>query len=45
MNSWTTLDDIHSRIQREWNNGRILAAMLGGEAIFPLRIPLKKPNS
>lgn len=45
MNGWTTPDDIRGRIRREWNNGRILAAMLGGDAIFPLRIPLKKPNS
>ncbi len=45
INSWSTSDDIRSRVCREWDNGRILAAMLGGEPVFPLRIPLKKPNS
>ncbi|MDO8812600.1 MAG: DUF3322 domain-containing protein [Gallionella sp.] len=45
MSDWTTQGDIRKRIQREWDNGRILAAMLGSEAVFPLRIPLKKPDS
>lgn len=42
---WTTLEDVRKRIRREWNNGRILVAVLGGEAVFPLRIPLKRPDS
>ncbi len=45
MKDWSTPDDICRRVQREWDNGRIPAAMLGGEAVFPLRIPLKKPGS
>jgi hypothetical protein len=45
MSDWSTPDDIRNRVRREWDNGRILAAMLGGEPVFPLRIPLKKPNS
>ncbi|MFZ2524780.1 MAG: DUF3322 domain-containing protein [Candidatus Ferrigenium altingense] len=45
MNDWTTPEDIRKRIQREWDNGRILAAMQGEEAVFPLRIPLKRPDS
>ncbi|MDD5058698.1 MAG: DUF2220 family protein [Sideroxydans sp.] len=45
MNNWTTPDEICDRIRREWDNGRILAAMLGGEAVFPLRVSLKKPGS
>lgn len=45
MNDWSTPDDILSRVRRDWDNGRILAAMLGGEPVFPLRILLKKPNS
>lgn len=44
-NNWSTLDDIRNRVRRDWDNGRILAAMLGGEAMFPLCIPLKKPDS
>jgi len=42
---WTTPEDVRKRIQREWDNGRILAAMRGAEAVFPLRIPLKRPDS
>lgn len=44
MKDWATSGDIRSRVQREWDNGRILTAMLRGEAVFPLRIPLKKPG-
>lgn len=45
MSDWSTPDDIRNRVCREWDNGRILAAMLGAEPVFPLRIPLKKPNT
>lgn len=45
MNDWTTPEDIRKRIRREWDSGRILAAMLGSEPVFPLRIPLKRPDS
>lgn len=45
MNDWSSPEDIRKRIRREWDNGRILAAMLGGEPVFPLRIPLKRPDS
>jgi len=45
MSDWSTPDDIRNRVRRDWDNGRILAAMLDGEPVFPLRIPLKKPNT
>ena len=45
VNDWSSPDDIRKRIRREWGNGRILAAMLEGDPVFPLRIPLKKPNT
>lgn len=45
MNDWSTPEDIRKRIRREWDNGCILAAMLGGEAVFPLRVPLRRPDS
>lgn len=45
MKNWSTPDCIHNRVLREWSNGRILTAMMGGVAVFPLRIPLKKPGS
>ena len=43
--TWTTPDDIRDRIRREWEKGRLLAAMATGEPLFPLRIPLKGPSS
>ncbi len=45
MSDWSTPDDIRNRVRREWDSGRILAAVLDGEPAFPLRIPLKKPNT
>jgi hypothetical protein len=45
MNDWSAPEDIRKRIRREWDNGRILVAILGGEAVFPLRIPLRRPDS
>ena len=45
MSDWSTPDDIRNRVRREWENGRIPSAMLAGEPVFPLRIPLKKPNT
>ncbi|MFZ3017171.1 MAG: DUF3322 domain-containing protein [Gallionella sp.] len=45
MNAWSTPEDIRNRVRRDWDNGRILAAMLDGEPVFPLRIPLKKPDA
>ncbi len=43
--TWTTPDDIRGRVQREWEKGRLLAAMATGEPLFPLRIPLRGPSS
>jgi hypothetical protein len=45
MSDWSSPGDIRDRVRRGWDNGRILAAMLGGEPVFPLRISLKKPDS
>lgn len=45
MSDWSTSDDIRNRVRREWDSGRILAAMLDAEPVFPLRIPLKKPGT
>jgi hypothetical protein len=45
MRDWSTPEDIRNRVRRDWDNGRILAAILDGEPVFPLRIPLKKPDT
>lgn len=44
-NAWSTPGDIRNRVRREWESGRILATMLEGKPVFPLRIPLKKPDT
>jgi len=40
---WSTPEDIRAQLQRKWNSGQILASSLDGEALFPMRIPLKHP--
>jgi hypothetical protein len=45
MSGWTTPAAIKERLQKEWGRGRILAAMAGGDPIFPYRVPLKGPDS
>ncbi len=44
MTNWTKPEDIRLRLQRDWDKGRIQAAVLGGVAVFPLRIPLRRPG-
>ena len=43
--SWTTKSDIVRQLSKLWDKGAILAALAGGEELFPRRISLKKPNS
>jgi len=43
--AWTTPDAIEARVRRLWDRGLILAADLGGEAIFPFSIPLARPST
>jgi hypothetical protein len=42
---WTTAADIRRRIQRCWSTGRLLAAPLRGETLFPLSLALRRPDS
>jgi hypothetical protein len=42
--SWSTPADIRAAVQRLWDQGRILAARLQDEALFPLAIPLRAPT-
>jgi hypothetical protein len=43
--SWTTPADLRAQVQRLWDKGLLLAAIVDGEAIFPKRLTLKKPTS
>jgi hypothetical protein len=42
---WTTPDDIRAQVQRLWDRGRILAARLAGEALFPLTVRSARPDA
>lgn len=43
MKDWATPADIRNRVAREWERGRLLAAPLVGDVLYPLRIPLRGP--
>lgn len=45
VTSWTAPDDAKAELVRLWERGRILAADLRQEAMFPLRLRLKRPDS
>ncbi len=42
---WTTRQDIRAYAQRCWDDGRVLAARLGGAPLFPLAMRLKGPST
>ncbi|NRR34364.1 hypothetical protein HSX11_29760 [Oxalobacteraceae bacterium] len=41
--NWTTPADVLAQLQRWWLDGRLLAAPLRGEPLFPLTLPLRQP--
>lgn len=43
--AWTTPDDVRTQVQRLWDRGRILAARLEGESLFPLTLRLARPTA
>lgn len=45
MKDWATAADIRNRVAREWERGRLLAAPLLGDPLYPLRIPLRGPTA
>ena len=45
MTAWTTPRDIADRIRRRWDDGSLPGSLLGGESLFPMRIPLRHPDS
>jgi hypothetical protein len=42
--TWTTPEDVTALVARRWEDGRILSASIGGEAVFPFRISLRSPR-
>ena len=41
---WTTPADLRAQILRDWESGRILAAPLRGESLFPMELRLRGPD-
>jgi hypothetical protein len=42
--AWSSPDGVRAAVQRLWDQGRILAARLNDEALFPLEIALRVPG-
>ena len=42
---WTTPSDLRGQIQKLWDRGELLAALVTGEALFPKRLVFKAPTS
>ncbi|TFG39549.1 MAG: hypothetical protein E4H48_08885 [Syntrophobacterales bacterium] len=43
--NWTTPADLRAQVQKLWDRGLLLAALSGGETIFPRRLTLEGPGS
>lgn len=43
--NWTTPAGIRAQLQRRWDRGELLRAMVTGEPLFPMRLMLKVPAS
>ncbi len=43
--NWTTPSDIRTHVERSWERGQILAAGLTGQEMFPLPLPLRRPDA
>lgn len=43
--TWTTPADLKAQVQRLWDKGLLLAALCGGEQLFPRRLTLRGPGS
>lgn len=44
VTGWSTPADIEARLARLWSDGRLLAAHVTGENLFPMQIPLRQPG-
>lgn len=43
--SWTTSADLRDQVMRVWERGKILAAGITGDALFPLKLSLRRPDA
>lgn len=42
--TWSTPVDVRRQVQRLWDDGRLLAARVSGEALFPFEVRLRQPS-
>ena len=42
--SWSTPRDVRAQAQRLWDDGRLLAARLRRESLFPFELRLRQPS-
>ena len=40
---WTTPADLRTQVRRQWDSGRLLAALVTGECLFPMELRLARP--
>ncbi len=45
MMSWTTPSDLRKQVLRVWERGKILSAGITGETLFPLTLPMRRPDA
>src|SRR5215468_6847021 len=43
--SWTTPSDLRRQVLRVWERGKILAAGITGETLFPLKLSMRRPEA
>ncbi len=43
--TWTTPSDLRDQVLRVWERGKILAAGITGETLFPLKLSLRRPDA
>lgn len=43
--SWTTPRDLRDQVLSVWNRGKILAAGITGEPLFPLKLTMRRPDA
>jgi hypothetical protein len=45
LTGWSTLADLRCQLERYWDSGRLLAASLRDESLFPLELRLRGPDT
>lgn len=43
--NWSRPADLRAQLQKVWNRGDLLASLVSGDTLFPLRLTLKSPTS